>query len=54
MRVGASVSAEEFLERQLAAETDMANVPGMQSANRRLARLGVHDVDMTACDHGAG
>ena len=48
------MSAEQFLEHQLAAERDMANVAGMTAINRRLGRLGVVEVDMTACDHGPG
>ena len=32
----------------------MANVAGMRSAHRRLARLGVQEVDLSSCDHGAG
>lgn len=35
-------------------EIDMARVPGMAAAQRRLARLGVEAVDMTYCDHGIG
>ena len=50
--VDEAVSAEEFLEQRLAAETDMASVAGMASANRRLARLGVQEVDLSVCDHG--
>lgn len=35
-------------------EQNMNTVAGFQSANRRLAKLGVEDVDLTLCDHGAG
>ena len=35
-------------------EIDMARVPGMAAAQRRLARLAVDTVDMSYCEHGHG